>query len=72
VAPPTIYQPHPITSARVVLTTAHLDHHPPNCDPANLRAWCQRCHNRYDAAHRAGTRARAMRGRFRPAPGGSG
>ena len=21
-------------------------------DPANLRAWCQRCHNTYDQAHR--------------------
>jgi 5-methylcytosine-specific restriction endonuclease McrA len=37
----------------VVLTTAHLDHDPSNCDPANLRAWCQRCHNTYDAPMRA-------------------
>mgnify|MGYP001602996519 CR=1 FL=1 len=35
----------------VVLTIAHLDHVPENCDPLNLRAWCQRCHLRYDAAH---------------------
>lgn len=40
----------------VVLTVAHLDHQPENCDPANLRAWCQRCHLRYDAAHHAETR----------------
>lgn len=33
----------------IVLTIAHLDHTPENCDPANLRAWCQRCHLRYDA-----------------------
>lgn len=33
----------------IVLTVAHLDHMPENCDPANLRAWCQRCHLRYDA-----------------------
>lgn len=37
----------------VVLTIAHLDHIPENCDPANLRAWCQRCHLRYDADHHA-------------------
>lgn len=33
----------------VVLTVAHLDHTPENCDPANLRAWCQRCHLKHDA-----------------------
>ncbi len=44
----------------IVLTIAHLDHTPENCDPANLRAWCQRCHLRYDAAHHAET-ARATR-----------
>ena len=33
---------------RVVLTVAHLDHTPSNCDPSNLRAWCQRCHLAYD------------------------
>lgn len=43
---------------RIVLTIAHLDHQPENCDPSNLRALCQRCHNRYDAEHRAETRAR--------------
>lgn len=43
--------------ARVVLTIAHLDHTPENCDPSNLRALCQKCHNRYDAKHRAETRA---------------
>ena len=41
---------------RVILTIAHLDHSPENCDPSNLRALCQKCHNRYDAAHRAETR----------------
>lgn len=45
---------------KVVLTVAHLDHQPENCDPANLRAWCQRCHNAYDAPmRRAGIAARA-------------
>lgn len=44
---------------KVVLTVAHLDHMPENCDPQNLRAWCQRCHNRYDAPmRRAGIKAR--------------
>lgn len=37
---------------RIVLTVAHLDHQPENCDLDNLRAWCQRCHNRYDAKTR--------------------
>jgi hypothetical protein len=37
---------------RVVLTVAHLDHTPEHCDDDNLKAWCQRCHNRYDAAMR--------------------
>jgi 5-methylcytosine-specific restriction endonuclease McrA len=41
---------------RVVLTVAHLDHNPENCDPSNLRSLCQRCHNRYDAKHRAAGR----------------
>lgn len=47
---------HPVTGARVVLTVAHLDHEPENCRLTNLRAMCQRCHNRYDAAHRRETR----------------
>ena len=38
---------------KIVLTIAHLDHTPENCDPANLRAWCQKCHNAYDAPMRA-------------------
>jgi len=50
---------HPETGSRVVLTVAHLDHAPENCERANLRALCQLCHNRYDAKHRAaGRRAR--------------
>lgn len=42
--------------SKVVLTIAHLDHTPENYDPTNLRALCQRCHNKYDAQHRAETR----------------
>lgn len=51
-------EPHPVTKSRVVLTVAHLDHVPENCSPQNLRAWCQRCHLTYDAAHRAANRAK--------------
>jgi len=54
-------QPHPITGSRVVLTVAHLDHTPENCDPSNLAAWCQRCHNAYDKPHRALNAARTRR-----------
>ena len=52
------YEPHPVTGSKVVLTIAHLDHQPENNDPANLRAWCQRCHNKLDAVHRLETRRR--------------
>ena len=40
----------------VVLTVAHLDHIPENCDDDNLKAMCQRCHNNYDISHRKQTR----------------
>lgn len=52
------YEPHPITGSRVVLTVAHLDHTPENVDDDNLRAFCQRCHLRYDRDHHAASRAR--------------
>lgn len=44
------HKPHPITKSKVVLTIAHLDHNPTNWDikDKRLRAWCQRCHLRYD------------------------
>ncbi len=44
--------PHPETGSKVVLTVAHLDHQPENCADDNLKAMCQRCHNRYDAPMR--------------------
>ncbi len=48
----------------IVLTIAHLDHNPENCDPANLRAWCQRCHLNYDAKlHAQNSYATRRRGR---------
>lgn len=37
----------------IVLTVAHLDHQPENCDPANLAAFCQRHHLAYDQQHHA-------------------
>lgn len=40
---------------KIVLTVAHLDHTPENCDPKNLKAMCQRCHLRYDRDHHAET-----------------
>jgi hypothetical protein len=45
------------TGSRVVLTVAHLDHTPENCDDDNLRAMCQGCHLHYDRDHHAETRA---------------
>lgn len=47
---------HPETGSRVILTIAHLDHDPTHNDETNLRAWCQRCHNTYDAKERAKNR----------------
>ena len=55
------HAPHPVTGSVVVLTIAHLNHRPEDVRPANLRAWCQRCHTTYDHAHR-------RRGRQVPAP----
>ena len=46
------------SGAKVVLTIAHLDHTPENCDYNNLRALCQKCHNTYDMPHRIETRKR--------------
>jgi 5-methylcytosine-specific restriction endonuclease McrA len=52
--------PHIIT---IVLTIAHLDHNPENNSDDNLKALCQRCHNRYDKGHRAANRKRTMQAR---------
>jgi 5-methylcytosine-specific restriction endonuclease McrA len=41
---------------KIILTITHLDHTPENCARENLRALCQKCHNGYDAKHRAQTR----------------
>jgi 5-methylcytosine-specific restriction endonuclease McrA len=52
---------HPETRAMVVLTVAHMDHTPENCAEENLKALCQRCHNRYDMPERARGRKRRAR-----------
>lgn len=51
-------QPAYGTGSRVVLTTAHLNHWPPDVRRENLRAMCQGCHLHYDAPHHAETAAR--------------
>lgn len=53
-------EPHPVTGARVVLTTAHVyDDRPEAASLLNLAALCQKCHNGHDAAaRRAGIRSR--------------
>lgn len=45
------------TGSTVVLTTAHLNHTPEDCDPENLRAMCQGCHLHYDRDHHRQTAA---------------
>jgi hypothetical protein len=44
--------PHP---RRFLLTCAHLNHDPMDCDKSNLRAWCTPCHARYDITPQAMT-----------------
>jgi len=39
--------------SRIVLTTAHLDHNPANCESANLAVLCQACHLQHDRPHHA-------------------
>lgn len=46
------------TGSRVVLTVAHLNHTPEDCDDDNLKAMCQGCHLHYDKGHHAETRSR--------------
>lgn len=58
--------PHPLTDSTVVLTVAHLDQDPTNNDLSNLRAMCQRCHNRMDAPYRRIHAAERKRARIRP------
>lgn len=46
---------------KVILTVAHLNHQPEDCRDENLKAMCQRCHNRYDVPHRRKNRAATHR-----------
>ena len=65
---------HPMTGSFVVLTIAHLDQDETNSADDNLKALCQRCHNRLDAPHRRKNAAktrhnkRAARDFFEGAP----
>lgn len=54
------HQPHPETGSIVVLTIAHMDQNPANNAHDNLRALCQKCHNGWDAPHRARNRGQAV------------
>lgn len=48
---------HPTNKmVKVVLTIAHLNHDITNNDYSNLKALCQRCHNRHDADYRKANR----------------
>jgi hypothetical protein len=42
----------PCLSRKYVLTVAHLDHTPANCDLSNLKAMCAPCHMQYDHARK--------------------
>jgi len=55
------YDPHPVTGSKVILTIAHLNHDPSDSDRENLKAWCQRCHNKYDQPHRQANAAKTRR-----------
>ena len=51
-----IEAPETRKAIKVVLTVAHLDHDTTNNDGSNLKALCQRCHNRYDIKQRVHNR----------------
>lgn len=56
--------PERLRVVKIILTVAHLNHQPEDCRDENLKAWCQRCHNLYDAAmRRRGVQERAKAGR---------
>lgn len=53
--------PERLRIIRIVLTVAHLNHQPEDVSRENLRALCQRCHLRYDAASKAARRRERWR-----------
>ena len=61
-------EPAKWAKGKIVLTVAHLDHTPENCDPSNLKAMCQRCHLRYDATHHARNSAATRRAKAAQRP----
>lgn len=56
-------EPAKWAKGRIVLTVAHLNHAPEDCDDTNLKAMCQRCHLRYDRDHHARTARETRRAR---------
>ncbi len=58
-------KPHPVTGSKVVLTVAHLNHEPEDCNDTNLMAMCQRCHLTYDAKHHAESARQTRRAQMR-------
>jgi 5-methylcytosine-specific restriction endonuclease McrA len=53
-------------AVRIVLTTAHPDHTPEHNEEDNLKALCQKCHNKHDIGHRKETRqAKKLKGQIR-------
>ena len=55
-------EPATYAKGKIVLTVAHLgDPSPENCADDNLKAMCQRCHNRYDMPMRQQNAARTRR-----------
>ena len=54
-------EPAKWAKGKIILTVAHLDHTPENCDDENLKAMCQRCHLRYDTDHHRESGARRKR-----------
>ena len=54
VNPGDLEEPDPnYRAVKVILTVAHLDHQPENCDDTNLMALCQLHDLRYDKDHHA-------------------
>jgi len=51
----------PLRIIRIVLTVAHLNHRPEDCEPENLLALCQKCHLALDLDHHKATAYRTRR-----------
>ena len=53
-------QPAKHARGKVCLTVAHLDHNPASDDETRLRAYCNKCHLRYDVAHHLRSRRKRV------------